>query len=276
MATATLHRVTSTDGTRIAYWISGDGPPLVMVHGAMADHTTLARLVPLLEPQLTVYAIDRRGRGASGHGRGYTIEHEYDDIAAVVNAVAEQTGAPVALYGHSYGATVSLGAALRTPHVARLALYEPAFRGVFDYPAGLLDRLDALVAHGRAEEAVALAFRERVGLPPDEVAAMRRLPSWPARVAAAPTIGRELRVDATLAVDPARLTALRTPTALLAGERSPKGQCAIVTALDAALPHSRIVTLPGQEHMAQLTAPDLVARELIRFVTQPGSIQIRR
>jgi pimeloyl-ACP methyl ester carboxylesterase len=268
MATLTAHHVTSTDGTRIAYWTSGDGPPLVMVHGAMADHTTLARLVPLLEPHLTVYAVDRRGRGASSEGAEYTIEHEYTDIAAVVRAVAEQTGAPVSLYGHSYGATVALGAALRTPDVARLALYEPAFRGVFDYPAGLLDRLDALAAQGRAEEAVELAFRQRVGVSADEVAAMRTLPSWSARVAAGPTIGRELRVDATLAVDPGRLTALRTPTALLAGERSPAGQHAVVTAIAAALPDSRIVALPGQEHMAQLTAPELVARELIRFVTQ--------
>ncbi|HXV92153.1 MAG TPA: alpha/beta hydrolase [Pseudonocardia sp.] len=264
------NHVTAPDGTRIAYWTSGDGPPLVMAHGAMADHTTLVRLVPLLEPHFTVHAVDRRGRGASGDGPEYSVEHEYDDLAAVVDSVAQRTGAPVALYGHSYGATCALGAALRTGNVHRLALYEPAFRGVFHYPPGLLDRLDALVAQGRSEDAVELAFRERVGASAADVEAMRALPSWPARVAAAPTIPRELRVDATLDVDPARYAPLRTPTVLLLGERSPAGQRAVVSALDAALPDGRTVSLPGQEHLAQLTAPELVARELIRAAAQPS------
>src|SRR5687768_6744787 len=89
--------VTSSDGTRIGYWRSGSGPPLVMVHGGMADHTTLARVVPLLESRLTVYAVDRRGRGASGDGRKHSIEREYDDVAAVVDAAARDSGGPVAL-----------------------------------------------------------------------------------------------------------------------------------------------------------------------------------
>ena len=31
--------VTSANGTPIAYWRSGEGPPLVLVHGATADHS---------------------------------------------------------------------------------------------------------------------------------------------------------------------------------------------------------------------------------------------
>ena len=76
-----------------------------------------------------------------------------------------------------------------------------------------------------------------------------------------------MAVDATLAFDASRYAAMTTPTVLLVGDRSPAGQRGIVTAIDAALPDSRIVTLPGQEHMAQATAPDLVASELIQFMT---------
>jgi pimeloyl-ACP methyl ester carboxylesterase len=260
--------VTSIDGTRIAYRQSGTGPALVMVHGAMADHTTLARVVPLLTPHVTVYAVDRRGRGSSGDGPHYALEREYDDVAAVVDAVAEQTGGPVTLYGHSFGATVALGAARRTPRVGRLALYEPAFRGVFDYPPGLLGRLGALVATGRSEEAVTVAFRERVGLSPGDVDTLRNLPSWASRVDAARTVSRELELDAALAFDPAPYRDLAVPTLLLLGERSPSGQRSIVHAIDAALRDSRIVDLPGQGHMAQTTAPELVATALVRFV--PG------
>src|SRR5688572_32891339 len=59
-----MQTVTSRDGTRIAFWRSGAGPPLLLVHGATYDHTTAWRfVVPELEQQFTVYAMDRRGRG---------------------------------------------------------------------------------------------------------------------------------------------------------------------------------------------------------------------
>jgi pimeloyl-ACP methyl ester carboxylesterase len=264
--------VVSADRTRIGVWVSGDGPALLMVHGAMADHTTLAQVVPLLEPHFTVHAMDRRGRGASGDSPTYTLEQEFADVAGVVDAMAERTQGPVSLYGHSFGATCALEAALRTPHVHRLALYEPAFGGIFNYPPGFLDRLTALVAHGEGEQAVELTFRERVGLSAAQVEALKALPSWTTRVAAAPTVPRELAVDATLAFDGSRYAAMAAPTLLLVGERTGAGQRGIVAAIDAVLPDSRIVPLRGQEHMAQATAPDLVANALIRFMTDdPGS-----
>jgi len=39
-------RVVSRDDTEIAYLTSGDGPPLVLVHGAPADHTRWLPLLP--------------------------------------------------------------------------------------------------------------------------------------------------------------------------------------------------------------------------------------
>jgi pimeloyl-ACP methyl ester carboxylesterase len=56
-------RVTSRDGTEIGYWTCGEGPPLVLVHGAPAGHSRWGPLLPSLEPHATVHAMDRRGRG---------------------------------------------------------------------------------------------------------------------------------------------------------------------------------------------------------------------
>ena len=63
--------VTSRDGTPIAYWRSGDGPPLVLVHGTAADHSRWAPVLPAFEQRFTVCAIDRRGRGGSGDADDY-------------------------------------------------------------------------------------------------------------------------------------------------------------------------------------------------------------
>ena len=89
---AVPEKIVSRDGTPIGYWRSGQGPALVLVHGATADHSRWETVLPLLEPHATVYAVDRRGRGASGDATGYVIEDEAADIAAVVDAVADSTG----------------------------------------------------------------------------------------------------------------------------------------------------------------------------------------
>jgi pimeloyl-ACP methyl ester carboxylesterase len=79
-----------------------------------------------------------------------------------------------------------------------------------------------------------------------------------------------LRLDATLAFDPGPYTTCTTPTLLLLGEASTAGQRALVRSIASALPDGRIVVLPGQDHMAQANAPDLVANAVIRFITEPA------
>src|SRR5438270_592473 len=91
----------------IATTRTGHGPPLVLVHGTTADHTRWAPLLPVLDELFTVHAVDRRGRGASGDDPDHAIEREFEDVAAVVDAIAE----PVHLLGHSYGAICALEAA---------------------------------------------------------------------------------------------------------------------------------------------------------------------
>src|SRR3712207_4033192 len=113
--------VTSVDDTPIAYWRSGEGPPLVLVHGTAADHIRWTPVLPVFEQHFTVYAIDRRGRGGSDDSGDYAIEREFEDIAAVVDSLGE----PAFLLGHSYGALCALEAALLTRNVRKLMLYEP-------------------------------------------------------------------------------------------------------------------------------------------------------
>src|SRR3954468_15659688 len=143
-ATAAPSRiVVSRDGTPIAVFSSGTGPPLVAVHGATADHTAFRAVGPLLATSFTVHAIDRRGRGASGDTEPYAIEREFEDIAAVAEALAAESATPVDVVGHSYGGRCALGAALRTAAIRRVVSYEgaPTPAGVTYHPLGVESRL---------------------------------------------------------------------------------------------------------------------------------------
>ena len=89
--------VTSVDDTPIAYLRSGEGSPLVLVHGTAADHGRWRLVIPVFEERFAVCAVDRRGRGGSGDSDDYAIEREFEDVAAVVDSLEE----PVTLLGHS-------------------------------------------------------------------------------------------------------------------------------------------------------------------------------
>jgi pimeloyl-ACP methyl ester carboxylesterase len=258
-----MEQVISADGTPIGYRRSGRGRPLVLVHGATADHTRWAPLLPALEERFTVYAVDRRGRGSSGDGPTYAIEREFEDITAVVDAI----GGQVDLLGHSYGALCALEAALRSDRVGRLVLYEPPIpTGIDLYPAGLIERLRALLAAGDRDGLLTTMFQVVVRMPPHEVELMHRASDWPARVAAAHTIPRELECAVAYRFEPARFTSLMTPTLLLVGGDSPPVFTAATAVLHAALPDNRIVVLPGQQHAAISAAPALFLAEVLRFL----------
>lgn len=256
-----VDEVLSADGTRIAVWKSGSGPPLVLVHGTTADHMRWAPVLPAFQERFTVLTIDRRGRGRSGDAVTYALEREYDDVVAVVESV----GAPVHLLGHSYGGVCAVEAALRTDRVRRLVLYEPPM-GFLETPAHLVARLEELLDAGAADELLATFMREVAGLTPAQVELLRSLPAWEARLAAVDTIPREERAAREYAFEAARFRHFRAPTLFLLGGDSPQPFRAAADAMSSALPDCSVVVMPGQGHAAMDTATDLFTAEVIRFL----------
>lgn len=261
--------VDTPDGTKIAVFVSGAGRPLVLAPGTTSDHTTWRLVVPLLAPHLSVYAVDRRGRGGSGDTADYAISKEYADLAAVVDAAAAASGGPVDLLGHSFGGNVAFGAAQLTGNIRRLVLYEGwpvpniAHRSLDD---DVMRELDALLAGGHREQLLEAFYRDIVRLSLEEVGSLQAAPTWPARVAAAGTVPRELRAFAAHAFDPGQAAGISVPVLLLVGGESPAEISADPDVVAAALPDARIRVLDGQAHMAHLTAPDLFADELLAFL----------
>jgi pimeloyl-ACP methyl ester carboxylesterase len=266
---ATMTRVVSRDGTEIAYWTSGEGPPLVLVHGTTADHTRWRPLLPYLTPHATVHALDRRGRGASGDAPDYGVAREFEDVAAVVDAVAEASGSAVDVLGHSYGGLCAFGGAALTSNIGRLVLYEgwpspnPAQLAL---PLGVEKRLDALLAEGNREAALETFFREVVRMPEAEFVVYRGLPAWQARIAAAHTITRESRAEQAALFDPEQAAKIAVPTLLLAGGDSPDFLKAGIDTVAAALPDAEIVVLDGQQHIAIDLIPEAFADHVVAFL----------
>jgi pimeloyl-ACP methyl ester carboxylesterase len=208
--------------------------------------------------------MDRRGRGASGDAPDYRVEAEGADVAAVVEAMAEATGGPVDVLGHSYGGLCLLEAMTRTDRIRRAIVYEA---GVGDpVPPGVTDELAGLLAAGRREEVVIQMLIKAAGIPAEHVARMRTQPSWPNRVAAAHTVVREIRAHNAYRLRPERFTSLTVPTLLLLGSDSPPSEAESTREIAAAIPGARVMTMPGQGHVAMLTAPELFAAEVLDFV----------
>jgi pimeloyl-ACP methyl ester carboxylesterase len=261
--------VTSRDGTRIAVFRSGNGPPLVLVHGATADHTAFRVIGPMLGESFTVAAIDRRGRGASGDAEGpYSIEREFEDVAAVAVTLAASSGGPVDVFGHSYGGRCALGAALLTESIRRVISYEgaPTPPGSSYHPTGIEDRIRERLAAGDRDGALSLFLSEVVGMGALDLLAYQADPIWPTRTAAAGTILRELEAEADPAASLDRLGVVRQPVLqLLGGESLPVFGDATF-ALDERLADGRVVVIDGARHAAHHTHPDVVVAAVQEFL----------
>jgi pimeloyl-ACP methyl ester carboxylesterase len=255
----------SKDGTTIAYDSTGDGPALLLVAGAFQDRRAMAAYAEPLAKDFTVYTYDRRGRGDSGDTQPYAIEREIEDIAAMI----EVAGGDAFVFGGSSGAVLTLDAAAHGVPMTKLALYEPPF--VVDdsrppVPDDLVARLRETVEDGRPGDAAELYLAQGVRMPAEQIASMRRAPSWkPGVEPAAPTLVYDAMImDGTMTGRPLpahRWATVDVPTIVIDGSESfpwlEAGTDAIATLL-----HAERVTLAGAEHGV---APDTLAPALVKF-----------
>ena len=185
--------VASRDGTEIAYWTSGSGPPIVLVHGSPADHARWHPLIPYLEhitfmpstgeaevPAATLRSTAGAGvrgrRGGGGCNCGY-------------NGRDRGRLRPFARRHRRFGA------ATLTAHIRKLVLYEGwpvPDPSIYALPPDVMRRMDKLLTEGDRDGVVEALFRSVEEMSDDDMALLRSAPSWPGRVAAAHTVTREL------------------------------------------------------------------------------------
>jgi pimeloyl-ACP methyl ester carboxylesterase len=233
----------------------------VLVHGVLGSSSRWP-VLPILQERFTVYALERRGRGESGDAEQYAIEREFEDIAAVADSIGEG----VNLLGHSYGGLCVLEAAMLTPFVHRLIVYEP---GPVPAPQSSIDSLQELLDTGDREGMVTTFLRTLVEMPHEEIEFLKSSSVFQSMLDAAHTVPRELRAEKEYQFAPERFQGLNSPTLLLVGGDSPPFANTALKTWHSILPDSRTALLPGQQHIAHYTAPDLFAREVMAFLLEP-------
>ncbi|MEV6282150.1 alpha/beta fold hydrolase [Kribbella sp. NPDC051770] len=242
-----MDKVTSADGTPIAYDKLGAGPAVVLVCGGSVDRMSNAPLAALLAEHFTVYNYDRRGRGDSGDAPEYAVEREFEDLGAVIAAA----GGTAYVYGTSSGAALALLATASGLPVGRLVLWEPPYILDGTRPRPLANTADIyrdFVAAGRRDKAAEYFMAEVVGLPEEFVAMAKASPWWPAQEAIAHTLAYDATVmgDYSLPVD--ALAKVGVPTRVLTGGASWQWMVDGNLAVVAGLVDGSHRTLDGQEH----------------------------
>jgi pimeloyl-ACP methyl ester carboxylesterase len=192
------HRVTSSDGTSIAFEPAGAGPALIVVDAAgnYRDFRPLRAPVERLAADFTFHFYDRRGRGASTDTLPYAVEREIDDLAALI----AEAGGSANVYAMSSGCLLALHAAASGLAIPRLALFEPPIEPN-EAPTGESDfttELAELVAAGRRRDAVEF-FHRGIGVP-EEVMAQMTPPVWAALEAVAHTLVYDCKLSEAMSL----------------------------------------------------------------------------
>ena len=108
-------------------------------------------------------------------------------------------------------------------------------------------------------------------VPPTVVAEMRAASpdAWRVLRDLTPTWIPEIEAIRGLPMGVERYRELRMPILLVTGSESPAFLGDVVAELHAALPHSRVLDLPGAGHEAHLTAPRLLEAGIAQFLGEP-------
>jgi pimeloyl-ACP methyl ester carboxylesterase len=256
-------------GGSIAYERRGDGPPLVLVHGAVSDSRDWRPQLEALSDEFTVVAWD-----APGCGRSFDPSEDYglDGYAGCLAAFIEALGLerPHVL-GLSFGSGLVLELFRRHPKLPRSLVLASAY-------AGWLGSLGREVAEERRQWGLQAAELSREEFVRDFGETLFTA-SVPAEI-----------VNETLEIcrdfHPAGLRAMANafadadlrdvlplidvPTMLIYGDADQRSPISVGEELHAQIPGSKLVVIPGPGHMVNLEAPGRFNEEVRSFLRDAG------
>jgi proline iminopeptidase len=264
--------VRADDHCRLWTAVTGHGKPLVMCHGGPGLWDMSGSLAAALAPRLRVIRWDQRGCGRSERRGPYSVARCAADLEAVIGS---RTG--VALFGHSWGATLALRYALDHPDRVSALVYacgtglgwawrEPFDRAIGARLAPLRARIEELRAQNNDRAATVLQWSTEFNDGREQEHAEEMATPW---FGINHDCFREIwsELQQTWSEDElvAECQKLEVPVLIIDGERDLRPRWA-VDSLARALPRVTRVTIPEAGHIPWLEAPEEFTGHLLDFL----------
>lgn len=261
--------VVAVDGARLAYEITGAGPPLVLIHGSLLDRRLWDAHVPAFARHYRVVRYDARGHGQSPADTVPYAHHR--DLHLLLRGLGLGRAAVIGL---SMGGRVAQHLALAHPGtVTALVLVGAAADGATIPPALTAGRaaLAAAIGRGDREEAAEIFLRLWVDGP-------RRAPGQ-----VDPAVRRHARAMALDALahppldgldeayhlpTPDQFRALRVPTLVMVGDHDQPSMVESAALLARRIPRAEHAVLAGAGHLANLEQPAAFGRTVLDFLAR--------
>jgi len=250
------------NGTSISFKRSGEGPPLLLLHGAEADHSMFDSFGAALAPHFTVIAYDQRDSGGTRNPLvPYRLIELADDLAALIAALGL---ARAHVFGTSFGGAIAQMAAIRHPaRIDRLVLAS-TFRvgvSVASINPGAFPRFAEL----RARLPESLPALAEYFFPPSYIA------SHPQALSIFTGNKRDAGQSERRAAVLAQATAIAlgditAPTLVLAGSEDLLIPPAHTLSLAREIAGARTAVIPGVGHVGTIQDPAAVAAEVVAFL----------
>jgi pimeloyl-ACP methyl ester carboxylesterase len=249
----------AVNGMEMYYEVSGEGDPLIVLHGAYMNIPTMGSVIPRLAGTRKVYALEMQGHGRTTDiDRPITYPDLADDIAAFMDAVGLEKAD---VFGYSMGAVAGLLLAIRHPEKVDQLIFAS---GAYDFE-GWQPEFVAFIPQMSVEMFVNMPFAEdykKLAANPDgfpalveKLIALEKEPmAWEADVKALKTPVLIITGDADVATLEHSVAMFRL---LGGGAMGDMGK---------PLSASRLAVMPATSHTAVITQPDLLVAFIEPFL----------
>jgi pimeloyl-ACP methyl ester carboxylesterase len=248
--------VVRANGLEIGYRRVGEGPPLVLVHGATEDGRAWQPQLEALSDEFTVVAWDEPGAGRSSDvPAGFGLPDYASCLAALIEAL--ELG-PAHLAGISWGGTVVLELYRHQPGLVATMIMVDTYAGwKGSLPQGEVDARvqaahDALAAPAEEFDPSLAVPGWFAGDPPPEFVPLLESMAADARP-------ESLRTALSVMAEADRrdlLPRIAVPTLLVWGEQDARSPLSVARQFEAAIPDTKLVVIPDCGHVCNLERPE--------------------
>jgi len=235
----------SANGISLHYAIYGEGPPVLLLHGALANADYWGHQVPVLAQRRTVIVMDSRGHGRSTRdARPFGYDLMADDVISLMDTL----GVPRAdVVGWSDGGIVALDLAMRHPdRVGRILAFAVNTRTSGTRNGAIMNPTIVSFIRRAGQE-----YKAHSATPRDYgVLVMQILKMWSS--------------EPNWTDD--QLKTIASPVLVVDGEHDESIKRSHVDYIAATIPGAELLILPDTSHFAFLQNPGLFNSAMLRFL----------